>query len=246
VKPKPTVFRYSWILFDADGTLFDYDAAEAAALAASFARIGHVFLPEHSEIYRTINGRMWLELEEGTTTQERLRIERFEKLFKAIGVNGDPVEFSDDYTAKLATQTGLIDGADSTVAALAKVAHLMLITNGLAEVQRPRFAASSIRQHFEGLVISEEVGAAKPDPRIFDTAFACMHHPKKSEVLMVGDSLTSDVKGGNDSGIDTCWFNPSGLPLQDGVEPTYEIRRIAELLDLCRGSDVTIDEGGNA
>ena len=238
MKPKPTVFRYSWILFDADGTLFDYDAAEWAALTASFARIGFAFLPEHSEIYRRINGRMWLELEAGTTTQQRIRVERFEKLFQAIGVNSDPARFSNHYTANLATQNRLIAGADATVAALAQAARLMLITNGLAEVQRPRFAASSIRRHFEDLVISEEVGAAKPDPRIFDTAFACMHHPKRSEVLMVGDSLTSDIKGGSDYGIDTCWFNPFGHPRQDGVAPTYEIRRIDELLDLCRDSTV--------
>jgi len=223
---------YNWILFDADGTLFDYDAAEAAALAAAFARIGQNFLPEHSEIYRTINGRMWLELEEGTTTQERLRVERFEELFETIGVNSDATQFSDDYTANLATQTGLIDGADSTVAALAEIARLMLITNGLTQVQRPRFGASSIRRHFDGLVISEEVGAAKPDPQIFDAAFATMNHPRKSKVLMVGDSLTSDIKGGIDYGIDTCWFNPSGRALQNGVEPTYEIRRIDELLDI--------------
>jgi 2-haloacid dehalogenase len=223
---------YAWILFDADGTLFDYDAAEAAALAASFARIGHAFLPEHSEIYRTINGRMWLELEKGTTTQERLRVERFKELFETIGVNNDPAQFSDNYTANLATQTELIDGADSTVAALAEKARLMLITNGLAQVQRPRFAASSIRRHFEGLVISEEVGAAKPDPQIFGVAFATMNHPRKSKVLMVGDSLTSDIKGGNDYGIDTCWFNPSGRAFQNGVEPTYEIRRIDELINI--------------
>jgi 2-haloacid dehalogenase len=223
---------YTWILFDADGTLFDYDSAEEAALVASFARVGCAFLPEHSEIYRSINGKMWLDLEAGTTTQQRLRVERFEKLFEAVGVNSDPVAFSNEYTANLATQTGLIDGAEKTVAALAEAARLMLITNGLAEVQRPRFAASSIRLHFEGLVISEEVGAAKPDPQIFDAAFATMGHPGKSKVLMVGDSLTSDIKGGNDYGIDTCWFNPSGRALQDGAEPTYEIRRIDELLDI--------------
>ncbi len=232
MKPATGEARYPWILFDADGTLFDYDAAEEAALAASFARIGHSFLPEHSEIYRSINGRMWLELEAGTTTQQRLRVERFEELFETIGANIDPVRFGDDYTANLSTQTGLIDGAESTVAALAQVARLMLITNGLAQVQRPRFAASSIHRHFKGLVISEEVGAAKPDPQIFDAAFATMNHPRKSQVLMVGDSLTSDIKGGNDYGIDTCWFNPSGRALQNGVEPTHEIHRIDELLDI--------------
>jgi 2-haloacid dehalogenase len=221
--------RYSWILFDADGTLFDYDAAETAALAASFARIGYTFVSEDLAIYREINGRLWRDLENGATTQQRLRVERFARLFEAIGVDGDPAWFSDDYTSNLAAQTGLIDGAATTVATLVRVAQLMLITNGLAEVQRPRFGASSIRRHFEGLVISEEVGAAKPDPRIFDAAFEKMNRPSRSEVLMVGDSLTSDIRGGLGYGLDTCWFNADRRPPDDSVEPTYEIRRLAEL-----------------
>lgn len=227
--------RYAWILFDADGTLFDYDAAETAALTASFANIGRSFPPEYSNIYREINGRMWMDLERGTTTQARIRVERFEELFKAIGIDSDPVLFGDDYLTNLANRTELIDGAAKVVAALAKVSRLMLMTNGIAGVQRPRFAASSIRSHFADIVISEEVGAAKPDRRIFDTAFARMGNPPKSDVLIVGDSLTSDIKGGVDYGIDACWFNPSGLPPREGVDPTYEIRRIDQLLEIaCR------------
>ena len=226
---------YAWILFDADGTLFDYDAAETAALTASFAHIGRPFPPEHAEIYREINGRMWIELERGTTTQARIRVERFEKLFEAIGVDSDPFLFGENYLVNLASRTELIDGAEATVAALSNISRLMLITNGIAQVQRPRFAASSIRDHFADIVISEEAGAAKPDPRIFDTAFSEMGHPPKSQVLIVGDSLTSDIKGGHDYGIDSCWFNPSALPLENGVEPTHEIRRIDQLLEICKG-----------
>ncbi len=224
--------RYTWILFDADGTLFDYDAAEAAALAATFSGIGRKFLPEHAATYREINGRLWRDLENGATTQKRLRVERFAQLFEAIGENSDPARFSETYLANLASRTELIEGAHDTVAALTEVARLMLITNGLAEVQRPRFAASSIRRHFADLVISEEVGAAKPDPRIFDAAFEKMEHPSKSEVLMVGDSLTSDIKGGIGYGIDSCWFNADRLQPEDDVTPTYEIRRLADLCKL--------------
>jgi 2-haloacid dehalogenase len=224
--------RYSWILFDADGTLFDYDAAESAALAASFARIGHAFVPEDLEIYREINGGLWRDLENGATTQQRLRVERFARLFEAIGVDGDPAPFSDDYTFNLAAQTGLIDGTETAIVTLARLARLMLITNGLAEVQHPRFAASSIRRHFAGLVISEEVGAAKPDPRIFDEAFARMGHPRRSEVLMVGDSLTSDISGGIGYGLETCWFNPDQRRHESDIEPTYEIRHLSELCEL--------------
>jgi 2-haloacid dehalogenase len=221
--------RYAWILFDADGTLFDYDAAETAALTASLERIGQAFSEEISEIYREINGRMWVELERGTTTQARIRVERFEKLFESLGVEADPIAFAEDYLSHLAGQTALIDGAEATVTALAGVCRLMLITNGIAEVQRPRFAASSIRDHFAGLVISEEIGAAKPDSPIFEAAFAAMGRPSKSHVLIVGDSLSSDIKGGNDYGIDSCWFNPAGLPNREGVEPTFEIQRLDQL-----------------
>lgn len=230
--PAPPRGRYAWIVFDADGTLFDYDTAESAALTASFAKIGRSCPPEYSEIYREINGRMWLEFERGTTTQTRIRVERFEKLFDAIGVDSDPVEFSDDYLTNLANRTELIDGAAEVVATLARTSRLMLMTNGIARVQRPRFDASPIRKHFSDVLISEEVGAAKPDPLIFDAAFARMRHPRKSEVLIVGDSLTSDIKGGIGYGIDACWFNPSGLPPREGVEPTYEIRRIDQVLGI--------------
>ena len=107
--------KYSWILFDADGTLFDYDSAETAALAGTFDNFGHTLLPEHAEAYRQINGRLWMEFERGTVTQERLRTERFEALFDAIGISEDPTSFSETYLQLLARRTELIDGADKIV-----------------------------------------------------------------------------------------------------------------------------------
>jgi 2-haloacid dehalogenase len=221
--------RYSWILFDADGTLFDYDSAEAAALAETFDDFGHRLLPEHAEAYRQINGHMWAEFERGTMTQARLRTERFEALFESVGINEDPASFSETYLKLLSLRTELIDGAEEIVAGLAARARLMLITNGLADVQRPRFRASTIHHHFVDMVISEEVGAAKPDPRIFDAAFEIMGGPPRSQVLMVGDSLSSDIAGGNSYGVDTCWFNPSRAGGGD-VVPTYEIAALVELI----------------
>jgi 2-haloacid dehalogenase len=109
---------------------------------------------------------------------------------------------------------------------------MMIITNGLADVQRPRFARSAIGDCFADLVISEEVGAAKPHNRIFDIAFEKMQFPKQDEVLIIGDSLSSDIEGGNNYGIDTCWFNPQREPGNEEVEPTYEITALGELLGL--------------
>jgi FMN phosphatase YigB (HAD superfamily) len=108
----------------------------------------------------------------------------------------------------------------------------MLITNGLKEVQRPRLARSAISGYFADIVISEEVGAAKPDARIFDAAFQRMGHPRKADVLMVGDSMSSDIRGGKAYGIDTCWFNPASKLRELDVDSRYEIADLCELVDL--------------
>lgn len=223
---------YTWILLDADGTLFDYDSAEAGALAATFAELGLPFPADCLEVYRRINGRFWLELERGTTTPDRIRVERFESLFEVLEVDADPAECSRRYLANLARRTELIDGAEAVVARLAERSRLLVVTNGLAEVQRPRLSASAIDHHIAGLVISEEVGSAKPDRGIFEAAFAMMGSPAKQEVLMVGDSLTSDIAGGRGFGIDSCWFNPSDRPCDADVEPTFEITRLVDLVEI--------------
>ncbi|HSO24277.1 MAG TPA: YjjG family noncanonical pyrimidine nucleotidase [Chondromyces sp.] len=223
---------YAWVLLDADGTLFDYDHSEAVTLAGTFAECGLPFEAGHVETYRRINGRLWLELERGTTTQERIRSERFASLFEVTGVDADPAAFSARYLANLARRTELIDGAAEVAARLAARARLLIVTNGLAEVQRPRLAASAVGPYIAGIVISEEVGSAKPDGGIFRAAFEAMGGPPKRDVLMVGDSPTSDIAGGRDFGIDTCWFNPARAPRPADVEPTFEIARLEELLEI--------------
>jgi 2-haloacid dehalogenase len=228
--------KYNWLLFDADGTLFDFDKVEEAALRSTFEALGCVCDERCTELYRQIDRKIWLDFENGGISQERLRTRRFELLLDAIGLDGDPGEFSRRYLAYLACGTDLIDGAEDLLRSLHGRVGLLLITNGLADVQRPRFARSVVRRYFSDVVISEEVGAGKPDPKIFDVAFARMGLPKKGEVLMVGDSLTADIKGGNDYGIDTCWFNPQGKPSSDGLVIHYEIGALQELLPLLEGA----------
>ena len=228
--------KYKWLLFDADGTLFDYDKAEAFALRSTFETLGLGYEPRFAEVYRRINAEIWLDFEAGRITQQRLRTRRFELLFAAVGIDSDPVEFSTRYLANLALGTDLLDGAEDVLKSLRGRVGLVLITNGLADVQRPRFARSTVGHHFSHLVISEEVGAAKPDPAIFDVAFARMGTPSKADVLIVGDSLTSDIRGGLDYGIDTCWFNPTGKLNGSGVVAHYQIGHLKELLPLLESS----------
>lgn len=224
--------RYDWIFFDADGTLFDYLAAEAAALRGAFKSSGLPFDPAVGPVYSEINAAIWREYERGEITQRRLRTERFDRLFERLGLTADSEEFSRRYLAILGGQTALLDGAEPVVRELRGKIGLLLLTNGLADVQRPRFAASSIGGFFSEIVISEEVGLAKPDPAIFDLAFDRIGEPPRSSVLVVGDSLTSDIVGGVAAGVDTCWYNPTGAANGHGVEPTYEIRTLSELLEI--------------
>jgi 2-haloacid dehalogenase len=227
--------RYKWLLLDADGTLFDYDRSEAFALTRTFEQFGWKLAPEVAHAYRQINAQVWKDFEQGKVTAQRLRTQRFELLFAAVHLDADPALFSKRYLENLAKRTDLIDGAEKVVGLLYGKVGQVIITNGLGDVQRPRLANSAIGDCFADFVISEEVGVAKPDPRFFDIVFERVGRPAKEEVLVVGDSLSSDIKGGHDYGIDTCWFNPAHGPRTLDVQIEYEISSLCELLAIVEG-----------
>ena len=224
--------KYKWLLFDADGTLFDYDRAEQSALKRTFADVELWYEPAYQEIYRRINHQLWLAFEQGAISSMSLRSKRFELLFAEIGIAVNPESFGNKYLSNLANASELMEGAFEVVQVLRKQYQLGLITNGLKDVQRPRLMGSALRDCFAVFVISEEVGAAKPDPAIFDIAFRQMGNPPRDQVLPIGDSLTSDIQGGTNYGIDTCWFNPAHAPRNDSAAIVYEISRLNDLLQI--------------
>lgn len=219
--------HYEWLLFDADNTLFDFNLAEVKALENSFAEFGYAYNGTTGNIYRNINKQVWAQLEQGEITAAALRTTRFSRLFEAIGIQGEPESFSEVYLHHLANCGDLIDGAESLIQKLSQSYNLALITNGLADVQRPRLAASPLQSFFKTVTISDEIGVAKPDPAIFDVAFGQMGNPQKTAVLIIGDSLASDMQGGLNYGIDTCWYNPENKPTEMPV--TYNIQTLNEL-----------------
>jgi YjjG family noncanonical pyrimidine nucleotidase len=220
--------QYKWLLFDADGTLFDFDRTERLALQDSFVQMGQPFDPKYLLTYRRINDQIWLDFEQGRIEAKALKTRRFQRLFEALGLDYAPQDFSAKYLANLARGSYLLEGAEETIRTLARQFSLALITNGLKAVQRPRLEKSPIMPYLKTVIVSEEVGAAKPDAQIFDIALARMNHPARSEVLMIGDSLTSDIQGGHNYGLDTCWFNPRG-ERNGQIRPTFEIQTLAEL-----------------
>lgn len=221
--------RYSLILLDADETLFDFRRAEEYALERSFAQYGLEVGDALFRDYDAINKELWSRLERGEIDQSSLKVERFRLLFEKEGIDEDARAFASCYIAWLSKASFLLDGAAALCEYLSAKYRLALVTNGIKEVQRSRFDLSPIKQHFSALAISEEAGSSKPDAGIFDYACDLLGFHEKDKMIMIGDSLSSDIRGAANYGIDSCWYNPGGLRIDGGPRPTYEVRSLAEI-----------------
>jgi 2-haloacid dehalogenase len=225
--------KYPWILFDADDTIFDFHRSARHSLIATLKDFDIVPKPAFVTIYEQINIETWAAFERQEITAVELRRTRFEKFLDAIGEYRDPMEMNAHYLQNLSSTTFLVDGALALMQELLALGlRLGLITNGLKEVQRPRISRAKLEANFEVIVVSDEIGVSKPHAGFFEHAFDKMGSPGKREVLVVGDSLNSDIQGGNNFGLDTCWFNPGKTPNITAHQPTYEIEKLQELKSL--------------
>jgi 2-haloacid dehalogenase len=223
---------YETVLFDLDHTLLDSDASERAAYAHTMATIGLDEPDRHFDRYVTINREMWRAVEAGTMQPTEVRTRRFERFVGELGIDADPEAMAEAFVWGLGAHGDLYDGARDLLDALAADARLAMVTNGLSEVQRARIERLDLDGYFDAVVISSEVGVTKPRREIFDIAFDLLGSPAKETAVMVGDSLSSDIRGGSDFGIATCWFNPSGGPAGPDDVITHEVRSLAEVLTL--------------
>jgi 2-haloacid dehalogenase len=223
--------RYRWLLFDADGTLFDYERAEQVALEQALVGIGVSFdLAYHLPTYRQINSALWHGVEKGEITPAVVKVRRFELLLEALKVSYAASALSASYLECLANCSELLEDAEVVLSALHKRYRIAILTNGLQVVQRGRLARSPIRHQVADIIISEEIGAAKPAREFFDIAFARLGHPAKHEVLMIGDGWASDIEGAVQYGIDACWFNPARKPRPSDLALAGEIASLHELI----------------
>ncbi|MEJ8302472.1 YjjG family noncanonical pyrimidine nucleotidase [Saccharibacillus sacchari] len=224
---------YPYILFDADDTLLDFRRCEREAFTTSLTESG---LGLDFELcfksYTTINRALWLDYEQNKVTQTQLRSERFRRLFTQLGIESDPETFGATYLRHFAAGSFLTPDALAVCDALKPTLNLSIITNGISDVQFSRISGSELKDHFDHIIVSDDVGSAKPAPEIFDYAMRKIGCDDKSQALIVGDSLSSDIRGGHNYGIDTCWYNPGGLENTSGIVPTYEITSLTELLAL--------------
>jgi len=223
---------YSIILFDLDNTLLDFDANQAESLKLLFEEKGFELTDDIYNTYDGINRELWIEYEHGNISIDTLLNTRFAKTMLLYNKEIDGTRWENDYRVYLNKGTQLIDGAYNLLDELSRTHRLFAATNGVNETQISRLKCSGIFEFFEDIFISEEVGAQKPSTKFFDYAFEHIRDFKKDETLMVGDSLTSDIKGGMDSGIDTCWYNPNDLEPIDKIKSTYVIKELSELKEI--------------
>ena len=220
------------IFFDLDNTLLDFDRGEAHALSRAFRQFGIDPTPAVLARYHDINLRQWELLEEGKLTKDQVLTRRFDLLFAELGVSCDSQAVCDLYESFLAEEHDFVPGALELLEALSPRYSLHLATNGASAVQRRRLADAGILPYFQNIFISEEVGFHKPSPAFFHACFAAIPGFDPASALMVGDSLTSDIRGGRNAGIRTCWFNPQGKPARPDIAPDHTIRALSELPDL--------------
>lgn len=222
--------QYQWLLFDADGTLFDYDRAESAALRQVFGLFGETFEPAWQAVFQRVNQALWHGVEKGEVTPDMVKVRRFELLLPEIGLGHSPAAFSARYLECLAGCAELIEDAAEVLQVLQGKYRVAILTNGMQAVARPRLARSAIREHVSEMIISEEVGFSKPAKEFFDAAFARLGNPSRRSALMIGDGWNSDMVGAIQYGVDACWYNPGGKPRPAGPGVTREIANLRELV----------------
>ncbi len=224
--------KYKTLLFDLDGTILDYSRSESAALFGAYDKIFGATPPDgFLSVYQNINSSLWKEFEKDNISINSLKKKRFSDLLKEFSLNCDPLKFSKVYLEELAAGGYLVDGSLDVLKLLHPNYRMGAVTNGIGVIQRSRIEKAGIGGYFETLIISDEIGIAKPDPDFFRITMEKMGIENRSEMLMIGDSLSSDILGGLNAGIDTCWINRNKIE-QNEIIPSYTISDITELLKI--------------
>lgn len=222
------------VLLDLDNTILDFDKAEKTALGRAFTALGVAYDEELLKRYNQINIRHWEMLEDGLLTREEVLVKRFEALYKEYGIEADADRSQALYEHLLSEGHWFLPGAEELLEALAGKYRLFLCSNGSAQVQDGRIRSAGIAPYFEKIFVSEHMGANKPEKRYFDLCFAEIPGFDREKTVMLGDSLTSDIRGGINAGVKTCWFNPRGKSNSGPVYPDYEIRELSEFAPLLK------------
>ena len=236
--------NYKLVLIDLDDTLFDYPKTEKTAFRNTFEELGFFVESKLSndkkeeiyekvkDRYKDVNLQLWKDLEKGAVDKDRLKIVRFEKIIEEFDLKYDPYEMSELYLKKLGEGIFPFEATEKLCKYLHSKYKVGIVTNGIKEVQYSRIENSAIAKYIDKIIISDEVGVNKPDKRIFEYAMNYFEIMDKSQVIMIGDSLGADIKGGQNAGIDTCWVNLRNNVNDTGIIPNYEVNKLEKLFEI--------------
>ena len=225
--------KYIFLLFDLDHTLLDFDAAEDIALTQLLEEEGVEDIQTYKDYYVPMNKALWKDLEQKKITKAELINTRFEKLFAHFGIEKDGSYLAERYQFFLSKQGQTYLGVEDLLKNLIKQGYeLYAATNGITYIQTGRLEQSGIKPYFKEIFISEQLHTQKPDAEFYEKIGARIPNFDKNHALMIGDSLTADIQGGNNADIDTIWYNPHHLVNKSLAQPTYEVDSYQALLEL--------------
>ena len=220
------------VLMDLDDTILDFKHDEARSIKKSFTELNIPVSDEIISLYSRINISWWEKLEEGTATREEVLVRRFDELFETLGIEASGQLAQELYERELHNGHFFIEGAEALLEELKGKYRLFICSNGVASVQDARIGSAGIAHYFENIFISQRIGANKPSAEFFRRCFELIPDFEPERAIMVGDSLTSDIRGGLNAGILTCRFNPNALPGREDIKPHYEISSLSQLAPL--------------
>lgn len=225
--------RYDILLWDVDATLLDFKASERWALKEGFKRRGRELSDEDIARYSAINDRWWKRFEKGEVSKAELLPGRFAEFFALLGLEDmDPVEFDDYYQGALGDVYFYLDESYKLVRQLHGRCRQFVISNGTRVAQRKKLARSGLGEFMEDVFISEELGHQKPKKEFFDECIRAIPDFDRARCLVIGDSLTSDIRGANNAGLPCCWYNPGGKERDPDLRIDYEIDNLWKLLKI--------------
>lgn len=226
--------KYKTLLFDVDDTLLDFQKAEKSALRMLFEEKGMSLTSEIEAQYKKINKSLWTAFEEGKINRDEVVNTRFSILFKEYGEEVDGILFENNYRSYLEEGNQLMEGALRFINQIQSEYDLYIVTNGISKTQDKRLRNAGLHALFQDIFVSEDTGYQKPMKEYFDYVFERIPNFVPEEGLIIGDSLSADMKGGYVAGIDTCWFNPERKLNDSGIIPTYEVHNFEELYALLK------------
>ena len=218
------------ILFiDLDDTILDFKAQEDAAIVKTLREAGITPTQEVCARYSQINKDHWARMEKGEIDRQQVLFGRFQVLFAELGIDADWEKAALGYMENLSEGHYFLPGAENALASLSKKYRLFITSNGTAKVQNKRLDSAGIRKYFENIFISQDIGINKPDKGFFDYCFAHVPGFDPKKAMIIGDSPSSDITGGQNAGIATCWVNPKHREYSRPNKPDYEIENLTQL-----------------